>query len=78
MWYKIKLLSFEDDNIFSNYLCYDDDKGFYPGTRSQSRFYRKEHLLYDKKLIDYLSENEYELEECKGNHSFLIYRGDIS
>lgn len=78
MWYKIKILPYDDNNIFSNYLCYDNKKGFYIGTRSQGRFFKKEHLLYDKKLISYLSSKKYELEECKGNYSFYTYKGDIS
>ena len=76
MWYKIKFPPFDDNSLMKNYLCYQPDKGFYLGSRSQARFFQKEHIEHDKKLIDYLKGKEYELEECKGNHTFMIYRGN--
>lgn len=75
MWYKIRLLPY--DSLFDNYLCYDANKGFYLGTRSQSRFFLQEHINYDDRLKNYLKDKKYVIEECKGQHSFLIYRGNI-
>lgn len=79
MWYKIQFPPYDDNNfLLGNYLCYSSDKGFYLGNWSRARFFRTEHLQYDKRLTDFLVDKDYKLIECKGKHTFMVYRGSIS
>lgn len=78
MWYKIKFPPYSNEYFLKNYLCYDYHKGFYLTNRSRSLYFKREHIIYDNKLKKFLNNKDYILEECDGEYTFLIYRGNTS
>jgi len=76
MWYKIQIYPY--DNIFTNYVCYEVNRGFYLGSRASGRYFCSEHLEYDLRLQTFLANKTYRLIETPGRHSYHIYRGQIN
>lgn len=76
-WYKIYI----KDNGENQYLYYRPNKGFYWEFGIFATLFLKQHILYDPKLISYLKEYNYHLEECTelySYHSYMKYHGKTS
>lgn len=73
-WYKITII--QNDDIL--YLHYRHSKGFYWGEDTFATLFLKKHIEFDNKLIVYLSNFQYKLEECTefySYHSYMKYHG---
>ena len=73
-WYKIII----KENNEELYLHYRRSKGFYWGMDTFATLFLKEHTIYDEKLVSFLNNYDYIIEECTvfySYHSYMKYHG---